>query len=92
MSTQIRVSIDLILEKGDPLKVLKALQKPEISKQLNDFAAHVLVAEEIEGVKIRTVGGEAHECTPTPDYRCPVCTGQSKQWPKDTYPRPLLAR
>jgi len=90
--TQIRISIDLNVEKGDIEKVVAYLQKPETSKKLNDFAAHVLVAEEIDGCKIKTVGGLAHICEPNRDFACAYCREQSKAWPQQVYPRALLAR
>lgn len=92
MSTQIRVTVDIVLDRGDATKVLAFLQKPETSKKLNDFAAHVLIAEEIEGVKVRTVGGTAHECSPSSDYACAACREQSKEWPRKVYPRALLTK
>lgn len=90
--TQIRISIDLKVEKGDVKKVLEFLSKPTTSKQINDFAAHVLVADEIDGTKIKTVGGNAHVCEPTRDYACGICREVSKAWPNVIYPRSLLAR
>ena len=90
--TQIRISVDINLEKGDPDAVIAFLQDPRTSKRLNDFAAHVLIAEDIDGVKIKTVGGNAHQCEPSRDYACAYCRQQAKAWPQDIYPRAILAQ
>ena len=60
MAQTIRVSVDCVVKKGDPARIVQALNKKDHRKTAADHVAHVLAVNAIEGVELEPVGGYVH--------------------------------
>jgi len=74
----LRVTLDFDLPKGNTESALKALNKPEVFVQLQNFVIHVL-AEGHEGFELRKLSGMMHACF-SEDEACGECRSESTDW------------
>jgi len=60
MAAIVRLSADIQVAKGDPARLVQALNKKENRKKLADYCAHVLVADVMESAEVSPEGAYIH--------------------------------
>lgn len=56
----VRISVDVKVNKGDPSRLVQALNKKENRREVANHVAHVLVPNVMESAEVEPTGGFVH--------------------------------
>lgn len=56
----VRYSVDVVVEKGDPSRIIQALSKKEVRREMANTLAHVVGPNTIESAELSPAGAFVH--------------------------------
>jgi hypothetical protein len=55
-----RVSVDVVVDKGDPSRLVQAMSKKDVRREMANYIAHVAVSNTVESAEVSPLGAFVH--------------------------------